>query len=406
MIISNSHLQRCYRLNLERPFDIHAEESPLEYGDYMTPWTIETLPDCAKIRGGPVEYKISLHMESLHLRMAGSHEHDGNDEDTTCLPREKLQREAEEKVEDEAEVTANETARLFRRSALSLHESAERERKGREAVEAHLAAELGIKPKKKASKNLFKSLTKIMAGNGKSANANIGIVPTKPTGRPKKSSSQATIIEKARDLVDEPEYDDGDEHETPNLVSLYIVGEYDLLNDLVKDGAMRLRKKDMPDVQIQEMNEPYLAEDTVTSALARAAAAEEARIASKKNDIPSCSFPEVEEREGVENKPSHRRTESASGVSISAGGFDSDEAVELRRKHSSGEGGECDRAKVLVSSTPAPFAATATTGAAKTHQRHNSDGAIFGRDKHQQAKKKTFGRRVSSILDRRRGNKQ
>lgn len=32
---------RCYRLNLERPFDIHVEQSPLEYGDYMKIWNGE-----------------------------------------------------------------------------------------------------------------------------------------------------------------------------------------------------------------------------------------------------------------------------------------------------------------------------------------------------------------------------
>ena len=34
-----------------------------------------------------------------------------------------------------------------------------------------------------------------------------------------------------------------DEHESPSLVSLYIVGEYDLLNDLVKDRAMSIKQK-------------------------------------------------------------------------------------------------------------------------------------------------------------------
>jgi hypothetical protein len=29
---------RAYRLNLERPFDILNEQSPLEYGDYMKVW--------------------------------------------------------------------------------------------------------------------------------------------------------------------------------------------------------------------------------------------------------------------------------------------------------------------------------------------------------------------------------
>ena len=33
--------RRCYRLNLERPFNIHCEQSPLEYGDIFAPWSKE-----------------------------------------------------------------------------------------------------------------------------------------------------------------------------------------------------------------------------------------------------------------------------------------------------------------------------------------------------------------------------
>ena len=35
--MKSSHL-RAYRLNLERPFNILNEQSPLEYGDYMKIW--------------------------------------------------------------------------------------------------------------------------------------------------------------------------------------------------------------------------------------------------------------------------------------------------------------------------------------------------------------------------------
>ncbi|KAL7466179.1 hypothetical protein ACHAXS_006466 [Conticribra weissflogii] len=54
----HSQPRRCYRLNLERPFDIHCEPSPLEYGDYMTPWGAEQLP----LRAGPVEYCPPRHL--------------------------------------------------------------------------------------------------------------------------------------------------------------------------------------------------------------------------------------------------------------------------------------------------------------------------------------------------------
>jgi hypothetical protein len=49
---------RCYRLNLERPRDIHIEQSPLEYGDYMSPW----LKECRPQTVGPVEYCPPRHL--------------------------------------------------------------------------------------------------------------------------------------------------------------------------------------------------------------------------------------------------------------------------------------------------------------------------------------------------------
>eukprot|EP00571_Detonula_confervacea_P004174 CAMPEP_0172315512 /NCGR_PEP_ID=MMETSP1058-20130122/25412_1 /TAXON_ID=83371 /ORGANISM="Detonula confervacea, Strain CCMP 353" /LENGTH=961 /DNA_ID=CAMNT_0013029597 /DNA_START=494 /DNA_END=3382 /DNA_ORIENTATION=- len=50
--------KRCYRLNLERPLDIHCEQSPLEYGDYMTPWTKAVYPKTV----GPTEYCPPRHL--------------------------------------------------------------------------------------------------------------------------------------------------------------------------------------------------------------------------------------------------------------------------------------------------------------------------------------------------------
>jgi len=50
--------KRCYRLNLERPFDIHCEQSPLEYGNYMAPWTKEVQPSTV----GPTEYCPPRHL--------------------------------------------------------------------------------------------------------------------------------------------------------------------------------------------------------------------------------------------------------------------------------------------------------------------------------------------------------
>lgn len=50
--------QRAYRLNLERPFNIHNEQSPLEYGDYMKLWNECDYPYTV----GPVEYMPPRHL--------------------------------------------------------------------------------------------------------------------------------------------------------------------------------------------------------------------------------------------------------------------------------------------------------------------------------------------------------
>lgn len=78
---------------------------------------------------------------------------------------------------------------------------------------------------------------------------------------------QAMTIDKARDLVDDsddesvdaPEgTEDGDDpSKKPLNVSLYILGEYDILNDLVQDGAKRLRdSKENSDRDVLIQNEP------------------------------------------------------------------------------------------------------------------------------------------------------
>ena len=50
--------RRAYRLNLERPFNIHCEQSPLEYGDIFAPWSKEVRPKTV----GPTEYCPPRHL--------------------------------------------------------------------------------------------------------------------------------------------------------------------------------------------------------------------------------------------------------------------------------------------------------------------------------------------------------
>ncbi|KAL3815365.1 hypothetical protein ACHAXA_000752 [Cyclostephanos tholiformis] len=102
-------------------------------------------------------------------------------------------------------------------------------------------------------------------------------------GPEKRSSIQALEIERARDLVDEggdddddDDFDDDDDDyhgrkadadgndddpeandDKPVNLSLYIMGEYDILNDLVYDGARRLRENaNATDLDLLRQNMP------------------------------------------------------------------------------------------------------------------------------------------------------
>ncbi|KAL7516868.1 hypothetical protein ACHAWX_001846 [Stephanocyclus meneghinianus] len=204
------------------------------------------------------------------------------------------------------EEMADDTARLFRRSELSLREKAERdarraqedkrraaeEVRARKAEERRLeqeerarAAEEGRKYKRSSTlgsssssskgrrlstKKLFRSLSSMsnkiltelneLNGNPSSSGEfRANIVCTNPKLK-KRSSSQAATIEKARDLIDNVETveEEGDaENKKPLNLSLYVFGEYDILNDLVNDGAKRLsRSKNLSDLELLLQNDP------------------------------------------------------------------------------------------------------------------------------------------------------
>jgi len=175
---------------------------------------------------------------------------------------------------------ANDTARLFRRSELSLRDAAEAkarldaaekerlkaERKDREQQE--LAALKSIKgPKgvtkrmsKKASLNGKKMMRKLSSSLGGSSSS--GIYEGGGRTRRKLVSTQAGMIDKAKDLVDDESDDeyDGEKYDDTKKIanmSLFIVGEYDVLNDLCLDGGLRLKKtKDLSDLELLLQNEP------------------------------------------------------------------------------------------------------------------------------------------------------
>jgi len=205
---------------------------------------------------------------------------------------------------------ANETARLFRRSELSLKEAAEKERVAkmvREAEERRLEMEriqrkkdtgmlddddflsgsqrIRRKAKKMSTggkfiaKRLSKALSNMDAAGSSSNNIDVSWRGSssyrqrssrtssgsdRNAGLTKRSSTQALTIDKARDLIDDSDDESADGLETsedadkkPLNVSLYILGEYDILNDLCNDGGKRLRdSKELSDREVLIQNEP------------------------------------------------------------------------------------------------------------------------------------------------------
>ena len=375
---------RCYRLNLERPFDIHAEQSPLEYGDYMSPWGVEVRP----LTTGPVHYCPPRHLggnvDIWRELLRGSTNTTNNNDRKVVETKKKGMKEEEEEGEEEKtnsldslennkswrvvsrdekswinglnerdaitgeylfstydlshvdhprhhhprlnkrqlddlddddptssgkkndvsgasslcycnsnttenderdhanmteDMLADETARLFRRSELSLRELAESRAASAAAAALSLpprqvsegSAAASIVPtaiegtntttttvkspnkKKSMSKKLFGSMSRALENmqgtplNNASTTTTSSMTVLPQDQQSRRGSAQAMTIDKARDLIDDGEGDvegaggeGGDEKKRPINISLYIMGEYDILNDLAIDGARRL----------------------------------------------------------------------------------------------------------------------------------------------------------------------
>jgi len=209
----------------------------------------------------------------------------GGEAITPSTSMDSLSSSEEESTPQSETQKANDTARLFRRSELSLRDAAEAkarldaaekerlkaERKDREQQE--LAALKSIKgPKgvtkrmsKKASLNGKKMMRKLSSSLGGSSSSSVthgGIYEGGGRTRRKLVSTQAGMIDKAKDLVDDESDDeyDGEKYDDTKKIanmSLFIVGEYDVLNDLCLDGGLRLKKtKDLSDLELLLQNEP------------------------------------------------------------------------------------------------------------------------------------------------------
>lgn len=381
--------KRCYRLNLERPFDIHCEQSPLEYGDYMAPWAKEVQPPTVC----PTEYCPPRHLggeeavwremmrwsngndfvagakketpesvnemdeselasnfaagiggsgwrklkprEFLAVKKLGECNQEGEltfetydlshavlnkaglaahyaaqMRDTSPLTEGGLlsapppsihtifsvdsnSSEEEHLNRQSPKETADATARLFRRSEITLRDAIEEEEERQLKMQQEAKEKLLMKERQKLEKGrsrhslkLGKSFKKIVRKMSTTRDRASSRNVSQTSAAAKKAnealatrcSVQASQIDKARDMVDG--YDDGDtglilapgdgqtaikaeETATKKMnISLFIVGEYAILNDLVNNGAKRLsHSKDSSDLDLLLQNKPCLPPD-------------------------------------------------------------------------------------------------------------------------------------------------
>mmetsp|Transcript_7145 Transcript_7145/g.10277 ORF Transcript_7145/g.10277 Transcript_7145/m.10277 type:complete len:537 (-) Transcript_7145:113-1723(-) len=197
---------RCYRLNLEKPFDITKCVSPLGKNagfssrDYSGPIHEADLPPVQ----GPVEYYPPPHLAtpSVGDLMAN------------------LQVSKSEESVSETTIAIT-TAEIFRGIT----------------VDRKTGLITGMNSRATRSR---KDKGKNMQGE---------------------KSRQAAKIDKAKDLIDEVD-ENGDmmsneENDPSKILSLLIMGEYEELNDLVLDGSKKLRDyKTQPDEVLVQMNRP------------------------------------------------------------------------------------------------------------------------------------------------------
>jgi hypothetical protein len=398
---------RCYRLNLERPLNIHDEHSPLEYGDYMSPWSMDVRP----ITVGPCEYcpprhlggSVEIWQELLRWNTTtttdtttanttphddattnndssnkgGEEEKKTNSNDTLeniykpkpywrkvsqdeinwihglntrdgttgeytfttydishvkyhqspqltslsqldgsidtsiklCYCHSNTTENEYDHIHKTEDMLADETARLFRRSELSLRELAESQAAATaaaggvsllEVVSPTTSATMvegttttmtsatttksPTKKKNSMSKKLFGSMSKALdniqgtplnntTSRSTTLSSSMTVLP-QDLQQVRRGSIQAMNIDKARDLVDDDGggggmggddvNDDGVEEgggigikKKPMNISLYIMGEYDILNDLAIDGARRLSEyASSSDIELLRMNTP------------------------------------------------------------------------------------------------------------------------------------------------------
>jgi len=198
---------RCYRLNLENPFDITKCVSPLGKNagfssrDYSGPIHEADLPPVQ----GPMEYYPPPHLAAPSVGDLMANLQVSKSEDSVS--------------ETAIAIT---TAEIFRGIT----------------VDRKTGVITGMNSRATRSR---KDKGKNMQGE---------------------KSRQAAKIDKAKDLIDEVVENGGEmigneENDPTKILSLYIMGEYEELNDLVLDGSKKLRDyKTQPDEVLVQMNRP------------------------------------------------------------------------------------------------------------------------------------------------------
>jgi len=209
---------RCYRLDLERPFDLSKQASPMgSYGhrDYSGTVRESDLPP----PNGPVHYDEGKHIALLETHALGRGSGSGEAGEASSPGQSSGLLRPGSRPRDDTSI-AIQTARIFR----------------------------GI------TVNSAGVITSMNARATRSQRRN------KEEGKRRQGekSRQAAKIEEAKDKIDEGvEAGMTDENDPTKVVSLYVMGEYEELNDLVRDGSKKLRDlKNHPEEHVYMHNRP------------------------------------------------------------------------------------------------------------------------------------------------------
>ncbi|KAL7539246.1 hypothetical protein ACHAXR_009117 [Thalassiosira sp. AJA248-18] len=224
---------RCYRLNLEKPFDIRQQKSPLGR-DYSGPPVHDSdLPPAQ----GPVEYYPPPHLCSREEMAWRRHSWGGANNSAMSSAG----------ASTPSELLAN------------LHVSMSEESNGNDPTVDPTTIAI-------STARIFRGIVVDRKGvitsmNSRAMRSQRGKNGGENKNKMGEKSRQAAKIDKAKDLIDDVDGGGGgmsdEENDPTKTVSLFIMGEYEDLNDLVRDGSKKLRdSKSLSDEAILMYNRP------------------------------------------------------------------------------------------------------------------------------------------------------